>query len=75
MACMSQGLMLLHPVFHCYLLVSVGKPRFLVGRVRLRFSYTKRGPCKMLQEAQDLGAGILETTSALEVPGTSRQQT
>lgn len=28
---MSQGLMLLHPVFQCYLLVSLGKQRFLAG--------------------------------------------
>lgn len=67
--------MLLHPAFQCYLLVSVGKLRFLVGCVRLRFSYAKRGTWKMLQEGWDLSAGISETTSALEVLGTSRQQT
>lgn len=68
---MSQGLMLPHPAFQCCLLVSIGKPRFLVGRVRLRFSYTKRSPCQMLQEDWDLSTGILDKTSALEVPWTS----
>jgi len=67
--------MLLHSAFQCSLLVSVGKPRLLVGCMRLRFSYTKRGPCKMLQEGQDLGAGFSETTSVLELLGTSWQQT
>lgn len=63
--------MLPHPAFQCYLFVGMGKPRFLVGRVRLRSSNTKSGPYQMLQKGWDLSTGILDKTSALEVLGTS----